>query len=517
MTSSKEENNTSSSRRNFLKGTALATSALALQGWSHDQKKEPDEIFIHRADESAVHLAYFDPAIGAVSNPGMGVNAYVFTDHMHVGYTELEWNRTQGLPPKPLNRDTFDRMMELPYVDNLYLRFEWKDVQKERGKLDLPEAWKWVLEAAEKYNKTWSFRIMNCSPHSMSENGLPAFLQGKLKMIPYWHADNVPGPRPKYFPEYNDDYLNYWKELVDLLGAEFDGHPRLEYADISGYGFWGEMHHYARYSAEGNVTNYQPGTPAEVEAIVERLIRDHLAAFPKTPAALGLHTADYKIGQEVFEKGLCWPRRDSFMTNFSTAETRLAQGLKPGSAMLWETIIPGVHCPANNQKPSVDTLPVPQRYFDIAANFVAVGFNPWDTIWAHEHCLDTYKALEQKIGYRIRPSIVWRRRIANGKDEIVLGLMNDGCSSPPGQITIHASFPDGSENSIALPIGDPSPGKMKIVALPLFSSADKYTASNSIELSMRIKIKGKTKRVQWAVKKEQTTNSYLLKVPLKSL
>jgi hypothetical protein len=214
-------------RRNFIKATAMAAGALAMPSWGAPLQKEPKDELIRRADEAARHLAYFDPAEGPVPNPGMGVNAYVFSDHMHVGYTGGEWNRTQGLPPLPLDRATFTRMMELPYVDNLYLRFEWRDVQKQRGKLELPEAWKWVLDAADKNGKRWSFRIMNCSPHSMAENGLPEFLHGRLKMIPYWHGDNVPGPRPKYFPEYSDEYLNWWGECVSLLGAEFDKHSLL--------------------------------------------------------------------------------------------------------------------------------------------------------------------------------------------------------------------------------------------------------------------------------------------------
>ena len=161
------------SRRNFIKGTAMVTGSLALNNWGNPIQKETIEQLVKRADESSTHLAYFDPAEGPVTNPGMGVNGYVYSDHMHVGYAPGEWNRTQGLPPMPLDRATFDRMMRLPYVDNLYIRFEWREVQKQKGKLELPEAWKWLLETSDKFGKRWSFRIMNCSPHSMAENGLP--------------------------------------------------------------------------------------------------------------------------------------------------------------------------------------------------------------------------------------------------------------------------------------------------------------------------------------------------------
>ena len=152
-----------SSRRDFFRASALATSALALPGWAAATEAESKADWIRREDELALHLAYFDPHEGPVPNPGMGINAYVLSDHMHTHYDPTDWNRREALPPDPLDRATFDRVLELPYVDNLYLRSEWRDVQKQQGKLDLPEAWKWVLEAAEKKGKRWSFRIMNCS------------------------------------------------------------------------------------------------------------------------------------------------------------------------------------------------------------------------------------------------------------------------------------------------------------------------------------------------------------------
>jgi hypothetical protein len=92
----------------------MATGAFALPSWGASPPKGPTDEWIRRAEEASKHLAYFDPAEGPVPNPGMGVNAYVFSDHMHVGYSGGEWNRTQGLPPLPLDRATFDRLMELP-------------------------------------------------------------------------------------------------------------------------------------------------------------------------------------------------------------------------------------------------------------------------------------------------------------------------------------------------------------------------------------------------------------------
>ena len=502
------------SRRNFMTGAAAAAGTLAASGAPAAEKQQIENLA--RLAEKASYLAFFDPADGSVPNPGMGVSGYVHSDHMYAAYTEEEVQRARRLPPLALDRAAFDRFIELPYLDNLYLRYDWRDLQKEKGKLHLPEDWKWTLEACERRGKRWSFRIMNCTKGSMRENSMPDFLQGKLKMVRYWNDPGTRGPNPKSFPEYSDEYLDLWNELTMLLGAAFDKHPLLEYVDISGYGFWGEWHNIARYTGpEGPQTNYHPSPPGRVEAVADRLIRDHLAAFPTTPAVLNIHAAEYEAGQRAFAGGLVWARRDSFRYGFSTTEVRLAQGIKPGNAMVWEIIRPGIYCPRDDAQ-TEEFYPLPQRYFDISAHYAAMGFNAWDAIWAHKNCLKTYKAIEQHIGYRIRPSIVWRRKL-RGKDEIVLGLRNDGCVGPPGRLTIRAVFPGGKESSVELPAGEPAPGAMKMYALPFLEGAGKDVAEKTFELSMRLKMKGKQSPVRWAVKKKQAADEFDLKIPLKGV
>ena len=506
--------NPAKTRRSFLKGTALAAGALTLPTWISLGQTKPGEDFPCRGEEKAQYLGFFDPADGPVPNPGMGVSGYVHSDHMYEGYPGDDLEQRRKSPHPEIDRATFDKFVALPYVDNLYLRYDWRDLQKENGKLSLPDAWKWTLDLAETKGKRWSFRIMNCRPGSPLDNVLPEFLQGRFKMIPYWNDESALNGPPKHFPDYNDEYLDSWGEFVALLGREFDQHPQLEYVDVSGYGFWGEMHHIARYAPDGPRHDYIPGSRERAEVIMDRIIRDHLRAFPKTPAVLNLHAADYRAGLRAFEEDQVWARRDSFRYNFSTTEVRLAQGLKPGNGMVWEIIRPGLYCPMDSEMPTEKLYPIPQRYFDIAANYVAMGFNAWDAIWAHEHCLKTYEFIEQNIGYRVRPSIVWRRRLRN-REEIVLGLRNDGCVAPPGQLTLQARFPDGWETSTALPMGEPSPGAMKMYGLSLPADAAKYGPEAGVELSMKLQMKGKRIPAQWAVKKWQTADAFLLKVPLK--
>jgi len=508
-------------RRTFMGASLLLSADAALAEATEARPRKPgvgaspvkDVEEVHQAarrhDDQATRLKSFDPAVGAVPNPGMGVSGYVFSDHMHVGRTPSEWDRTQGLPPRPLDRASLDEMVRLPHVDNLYIRVEWRDVQAARGKLRLPEAWRWLLDAVEKHGKSWGFRIMNASPHSMHANSLPDFLQGRFKMTAYWETDNVPGPRPKFLPEYNEEYLKYWAELLHLLGGAFDEHPRLEFADISGYGLWGEWHHYAMYGNDGAPAI--DDVPPRSDEVASRLIHDHLGAFPSTPAVLSLHAFDYGAGREAFEQGLVWARRDSFMRNFSPTEVRLSQGLQPGSGMVWETVLP--------MTPSADGFAylgdragsLPQRYFDILAHYAAVGFNPWDMIWAHQHTPDTLTLLREHLGYRIRPSVVWRRAVDGGAPELVLGLRNDGCSPPSGIVTIVATFPDGRSTSIELPRGQPAPGTMHLYALPWLAKPE---AVGDLSLSMAIRLKAKTYPIQWAVASRPDDDRKLLHVPL---
>lgn len=259
--------------------------------------------------------------------------------------------------------------------------------------------------------------------------------------------------------------------------------------------------------------NFHYSTPERLEYVIDHIIKEHLKAYPKTPAVLNLHASEYKAGMKAFEEGLCWARRDSFQNIFLTSQVLISQGLKPGKAMVWENLSAGRSLQADADVSNKPFL-LPQRYFDIQAHYIGIGFNPWENIKSHETCDGSLKFIEQNIGYRIRPSLVWHREVF-GKDEIVLGLNNDGCSSPPGVLTITARFPDGSNELMVLPAGEPAPGLMKMYSVPLRNKIDSYGQDAKINFSMKIQMRGKILPVQWAVKTEAGLNNFNLEVPLK--
>jgi hypothetical protein len=49
--------------------------------------------------------------------------------------------------------------------------------------------------------------------------------------------------RRRFEPRYDDPFFqSAFDELVELLAAQYDGHPQVEYVDTAMYGFWGEGH-----------------------------------------------------------------------------------------------------------------------------------------------------------------------------------------------------------------------------------------------------------------------------------
>src|ERR1041385_1617509 len=52
-----------------------------------------------------------------------------------------------------------ERLASLPFVDVLYIRCDWRDVQTRPGKLDLHPVWQLTLDAARRHNLRVGFRI----------------------------------------------------------------------------------------------------------------------------------------------------------------------------------------------------------------------------------------------------------------------------------------------------------------------------------------------------------------------
>jgi hypothetical protein len=94
------------------------------------------------------------PSTEIVPNYGMGLVVYVSGD----------------TGPPHLRGETPERSLEdlvkIPFTQKIYLRPNWRDVQKKPGKLDLPEWWQITFDLAKRYNKGWI-------SHHAGEPGFP--------------------------------------------------------------------------------------------------------------------------------------------------------------------------------------------------------------------------------------------------------------------------------------------------------------------------------------------------------
>src|SRR6267142_5414015 len=111
----------------------------------------------------------------AVRNYGLGL----------VGYT---WEEAGPSLAARQGRETLEQHVEnlssLPFVDVLYIRCDWRDVQMRRGKLDLNPVFKLTLDAARRHNLRVGFRIqMSNTEGQPARLALPDFLQSKVPLI----------------------------------------------------------------------------------------------------------------------------------------------------------------------------------------------------------------------------------------------------------------------------------------------------------------------------------------------
>src|SRR6516165_352605 len=167
-----------------------------------------------------------------VPNFGMGLTIYVSGDYwpMRTGEDSVE--------------KYLESLIEIAFVQKVYIRLNWCNIQTQPGKLEFPEAWKQTFAIAKSYRKRVAFRVMLENP-DYPEPGLPKYLLDKIPYVPLkgeWKGKNR-FPKGFAMPRYDLAlYQVAFTELNELLALEYNGNPQVEYVDAFLYGFWGEGH-----------------------------------------------------------------------------------------------------------------------------------------------------------------------------------------------------------------------------------------------------------------------------------
>ncbi len=101
-----------------------------------------------------------------------------------VGYT---WEENGPSSAARKGQETLEAAVEklakLPFVDVLYIRCDWRNVQSRPGRLDLNPVWDLTIDAARRHGLRFAFRIQLSNPKfEPDEIALPEFLRNKVPL-----------------------------------------------------------------------------------------------------------------------------------------------------------------------------------------------------------------------------------------------------------------------------------------------------------------------------------------------
>jgi hypothetical protein len=429
------------------------------------------------------------PSDEPVPNFGMGLTAYIIGDL---------------LPKRKGNesvRETIEKIVQIPMASKLYIRPTWRQMQSQRGKLDLFEHWQITLELAEKYNKRVGFRVMLANPDS-EEATLPDFV---LENVPMqllgkgWDendVDEVRANREHFIPHYHHPYfLEALEEFDELLAERYNGHACIEYMDTYMHGFWGEGHTWP-FESISPFPNQETGVETWI-----RIYEVQRAHWNKTPLVTNLQPDISNVGNDelirrTVEAGE-WLRSDTIF--IEPQQIELAGNRPPHIAFVSEV---GMSDGSPESLSIKDGIPHTEN---IIAHVKDVGTNYW-SLWnwhnIHaDHVMNYYNqypdgidGLNRVIGYRVRPAWIW----AYGEPPhagLIVGLSNDGISGVPGMIRLTLLDQRGNPmSSTTLEAGHPIPHQVRLTRLELPAGI----GWEGTRLKAELIVKGMSHPIRWA-------------------
>ena len=180
------------------------------------------------------------PSDEVVPNYGKGLITYITAD---MGQEEI---KSDNIP------QAIEDLARFPLGQQLYIRPTWREIQPRPGRLEFPPYLKLVFDLAKKTNKRVGLRVQMSAPDYTHDPALPDFVLNRVPKVPLILSSQenrasaeryLKNPHARYQPRFDDPFFQQaFKELVELLAAEFNGNPSIEFVDTFMYGFWGEGH-----------------------------------------------------------------------------------------------------------------------------------------------------------------------------------------------------------------------------------------------------------------------------------
>jgi hypothetical protein len=357
---------------------------------------------------------------------------------------------------------------------------------------------------------------------------MPDFLRGK---VPVANIGRESKEREEdfdfYEPRYDSpEFQKAFAELNELLAARFDSDPLMEYVDLMMYGFWGEGH-----------TNDIPSPFPDyltAEKTFVHMTQMQLDTWKRTPLAVNTQPDISRVGnrqvQDVAVRAGCWLRSDSLITDEpiqieelghrpSWLATVIEDGgnrhyvlpeYKPAEQACFRKLPATAlsfmgnddEAPSTDDYPRHSGGPMDRPYREVAGfHALDIGTNYFG-LWTEADNIRRYyekypqslQALEQRLGYRLRPAWIWQRK-RYGTMELILGIANDGVAGVPGILGIYAETLDGrGKLGGELDAGQPLPGQVRQASLILPQGMD----GQQIRLRAELEVKGVRRPVRWA-------------------
>ena len=505
-------------RRDFLKnGAAFAAAAelvgsksyglVAAHNWAnHDFGAGPavrDRLnqgpFPQYAPDSVIPsdevVMTTTPSDEVVPNYGKGLITYITADS---GTDEIKSDNVAR---------AIEELVQFPLGQQLYLRPTWREVQHKRGRLDLPDYVKQVMELAKKNNKRVGLRIQMSAPDYKNEPALPDFVLDKVPtvdLIPD-QAESKAAARfienkySRYQPRFDHPFFQEaFAELVGLLAAEFNGNPSIEYFDTFLYGFWGEGHTWPFTNTP--FPDYQTAERTWVKMF--EVQQEH---FTQTPLMTNTQPDYSRVGNsEVLDRTIRsnnWIRSDTIFI-----ENEQIEAISNRPPWIAAALEQGIHAKPPDPTASEEGVSPTEN---MISHVIDVGANYW-SLW-NFHAISAgnlqgyYQAypkafdqINRRIGYRVRPSMIWSYEDSSYLG-IIIAFANDGIAGVPGVLRVTIQNAEGHVLTTGcLDAGYPIPGKLRQAQFVL----PKGTQFAGLKLKAEIEVKGMRYPVQWACRQK---------------
>ena len=431
-------------RRDLLKGAALLPllnrSVMATPhpdygrefscAWSTGDRLDQGPFDIDQ-DQGWQTVLFTTPSEQPLRNFGLGL----------VGYT---WEESGPSLAARSGRESLEQHVEkissLPFVDVLYIRCDWRNVQSRPGRLDLDPVWALTLDAARRKGLRVAFRVQLSNESFQPEQiALPAFVRERVPLV---NIGRIPGKSNSEYREPRYDHPEFQKafaELVDLLAAEFDGNPLIEWMDLMQYGFWGE----------GHTSNFPNPFPDYVTAQRTSLMMTakQLENWKKTPVAVNTQPDISNVGNravvDMAVRAGAWMRSDSIIVEEPIQIDDLANRPAWTAAIMED----GYFRQYDTKKLERDAAGINmlENYMlhvpDLRANYWALWTEADNLARYNEMYPRAFERLRTTIGYRLRPSWVWQRKRYD-TFEVIVCVSNRGAAGVPGVLWLHLESPD---------------------------------------------------------------------------